>query len=190
MAAHVASHHIAISAAAARSMAGARRPNGSSRPLTRRFNGVLNGACSARVRRSRTSAAIVSTSITAMAIAYARASQGTRPPLASITSDHGGGGDVDAHVPACRTADEGTTVRGQRAVGRRLVEQLLGIGERGVSRGKKHQHGRARPRQARQISCPCAARPGAARGRPTARRSRAPVRQPARAGRRETYRAP
>ena len=54
-------------------------------PRSRRFIGAWNGIGPERVRRSRASAAIVSTSMTAMAIAYARASHATRPPLASTT---------------------------------------------------------------------------------------------------------
>ena len=43
--------------------AGSESPTGSSRPPTRRLPGALNGVGPRRVRRSRTSAAIVSTSI-------------------------------------------------------------------------------------------------------------------------------
>ena len=70
-----------------------------------------------RIRRRRTSAAIVSTSITAIAIAYARASHVTRPPLARIDQDHGG----DRHVDGTGRSAEPRVKRGeparQRAVG-------------------------------------------------------------------------
>ena len=179
---------IIVAALTATIAAAAKRPTGSSRLLVATLPRALNGAGAGRVRRRRASAATVSTSITASAIPYARASQAMRPPLASTTRI------VAATVTSIARAGVPNLVcsereaRGQRAVGGVAMEHLLGVAERRMRGRDEQQHGGAGQSDRHQRRGPRQARRDAAPDRPAAHSARASPRPPARAGRRERRR--
>ena len=149
-----------------RSAAGANRPTGSSRPLERTLPRALNGVGAGRVRRRRASAAIVSTSMTAMRDRVRARQPGDAAAAGEHHEDRRGDRDVDGTSGSAEPRVQRGEPGGQRAVGGGAVEHLLGVAERGV-RGRE-QHAAPRHRQGERHQHPAAAA-GAARccARPT-----------------------
>ena len=124
------------------------------------FPRALNGRWLGRERRSRASDAIVRTSITAIATAYARDSQATRPPLASTTKVMATTvtSMARAGVPnrVCREARLDGSVPSRRG----SMEHLLGVADGGRARPEP---GSAPPHRPAPRPCSTRTAAGAAR---------------------------